>query len=345
MSEASRSSAAVSTNDSHANVECQKGTATHKESSPPNIFNNSNSLKYLHKKFKRVASAIIEEHCDKIKANAAANANLLSPESSSARAASVLSSNVNGETTVTAAASMATAVQSSHINERETNSQDDVATATATTISARCMPSRQLVHGRNHRFGNEPNPELINATTKYGNNVLRHEFNNKIYATHKQHAYETDFIDSNLSKCKTDISTRLLAVSPLQQQKTNKHYGFDHLLLDDIGSKVNLVPAGNVPQNFKENLIKSRQFVAHELTTERIPNASGESSSINMAQNKSSVRRKTNDKSYRRSQYHKHSRCVVFFASFFFELLYLNANQSHTKFMFYNKIFFIFLHL
>ncbi|XP_055310009.1 serine-rich adhesin for platelets-like [Sitodiplosis mosellana] len=311
MSDASRSSTAVSTNDSHTNVECQKAT-THKESSPPDIFNNSNSLKYLHKKFKRVASAIIEEHCDKIKANAA-NANLLSTEGSSLKydATLALPHNLNGETTIATktvnealGSASATVVRSSHINECETNSQDDVATAAAAAATVSTKISRQLLHGRNHRIGNESNPEmqLINASAKFGNNVLRNELSNKIYAPHKQ--YETDLIN-NLSKCKNDISTRLLTVSQLQQQKTNKHYGFD-LLLDDIGSKVNLVSAGDVPQNSKENLIKSRQFVTHELT-ERIPNASCESSSANTA-NKSSVRRRNNDKSYRRSQYHKYGR-------------------------------------
>ncbi|XP_031641177.1 uncharacterized protein LOC116352598 isoform X2 [Contarinia nasturtii] len=66
MSSSSATASIASTSDSHANtVECQKTTittTTHKESSPPNNFNNSSSLKYLHKKFKRVASAVIEEN-------------------------------------------------------------------------------------------------------------------------------------------------------------------------------------------------------------------------------------------------------------------------------------------
>lgn len=340
MNEASMSSAAASTNDSHTDVECQK--ATHKESSPPNIFNNSSSLKYLHKKFKRVASAIIEEHCDKVKANANANlllttSSLSSTESSSLKYDAAL--NLNGEVMTTTPAMPVTAVQSSHINESETNSQDVVVDATTATVATRCIQCRKSLDGRRNRFCNECNPELINAVVKYGNNMLRNEFSNKNvgadlracgtrtsatvatavvavatasvqHASHKR--YERDLIDS-LSKSKNDISNRLLTVCPLQQQKTNKHYGYDSVV-EDFGAKVNQMSVGDVPQNFKENLIKSAQ---HDLTefTVRAPNVSGECSNAGYQ-----ARRKNHDKSYpcitcgidfkSRNQYYKHCRFV-----------------------------------
>lgn len=302
MNEASMSSAAVPKSESHADVECQK--ITHKESCPPNIFNNSSSLKYLHKKFKRVASAVIEENCEKVRTS------LL---------------HALGETTSNSAAS---AVQSSHINDIVSNSQE------IAIVTAKCAQCRKSLDERQHKFCNECNPELMNAAAKYGHGVLRNEFSKhdvvadlrtvstRISAgiqltAHKQ--YDTDSID-NLSKCKNDSSIRVITVSPLQQQKTNKHYEYD-ALADDYRTKVNQMAIGNVPHNFKENLIKGAQFelaiqTAHVSTDLKNNNDAGSSTSI--AGGKSIVRRRTGDRPYpcvtccvefkSRSQYYKHCR-------------------------------------
>lgn len=300
MNEASMSSAAVPKPDSHADVECQK--PIHKESSPPNIFNNSSSLKYLHKKFKRVASAVIEENCEKVRTS------LL---------------HALGETT-----SAAGAVQSSHINDSVLNSQE------IAIVTAKCAQCRKSLDERQTKFCNECNPELMNAAAKYGHGVLRNELSKhdvgadlrtvgtRISAgiqltAHKQ--YDTDSID-NLSKCKNDSSIRVITVSPLQQQKTNKHYEYDGLA-DDYRTKVNQMAIGTVPHNFKENLIKGAQFelaiqTAHVSTDLR--NNNDASSSTANASGKSVVRRKTGERPYpcvtcclefkSRSQYYKHCR-------------------------------------
>lgn len=335
MNEASTSSTA-STSDSHANtVECQKTTTTtqtHKESSPPNIFNNSSSLKYLHKKFKRVASAVIEENCDKVKTNT--NANLSSTEiSSKYDAASLLLASKatatttalshNGETTIKTPAN---AVQLSHINESETNSQDFDAVAELMRNAAKrhgpdvlCrMPQSEF---SKHNVGATDSTRIQTTTT--------------IHASHKQ--YENDLIDS-LSKCKDNNSTRLIG-TPLQQQKTNKHYENDTTMpaamaavtmapiSKDFRTKVIQLSTAatatdtNAPQNFKENLNKSVQIhFSGSAENMRIPQyASG--SSVPSTSNKSFVRRKTSERPYpcvtcgsefkTRSQYYKHCRYVL----------------------------------
>lgn len=116
-------SLAVSSRDSHIipNLECQK--ITHTESSPPDIFNNSSSLKYLHKKFKRVASTVIEDNCVKF----STNVNKTLTECASKFDATIVN-NVNGESfsaaTIAAAAAAdddSVAITQSHINKPEAN--------------------------------------------------------------------------------------------------------------------------------------------------------------------------------------------------------------------------------
>lgn len=386
VNEASMSST-VSSHESHANsaVECQKNT--HKESSPPNIFNNSSGLKYLHKKFKRVASAVIEDICDKVKTNADPNQNQTTNtvvESALKRGDAItISHNLNGETlnvavnavanaTVAATAAKTTAdivdatpvvvanVQS-HINESETNSQDFV---------VKCIQCRKSLDDQQQRFCNECNPELINASAKYGHGVLRNQFSSKhnviggdlrssgggggtittttatiltaatvaaaaattttmsaatLQQAYKQ--YEIDFLDS-LSKCKNDSTTRIMTVSPLQQ-KTNYEY---ESYAEEYRTR-NHTSADNVPQNFKENLLRGTQL---DLTVQTL-NASTSSknamgSNSGSASNKSSIRRKNGDRPWicatcgieckSKGLLYKHCRYGIFFMHFDLRFVY-----------------------
>lgn len=331
----SSTSSAIPIANSHANDECQK--IIHKESSPPNIFNNSSSLKYLHKKFKRVASAVIDENnCDKVRTLHANNLFTTdNPLKYDAATLQLLKHNLNGETMLMNPIS---AVQSSHINESETNSQDVIVIDTV-----KCLQCRKSLDERQHsnKFCNECNTEIMNAAVKYGHGVLRNEFNkndidhrrsgavtrtaaaaaaalaatvNVQHSSHKQ--YDTEFIDS-LGKLKNDSSIRIITVSPLQQQKTNKHYE----LAEDFRSKIHqLSTIGNLPH--KENS-QHRTTNKHDLSVYSINNVSKNnnvndagSSSANVG-NKSAVRRKS-EKPYpcitcgiefkSRSQYYKHCR-------------------------------------
>lgn len=288
-----------------SNVECQK--STHKESSPPNIFNNSSSLKYLHKKFKRVASAVIEDNCEKVKTNS--NANILAGSSPLlVHSSLVLHSGVaNGEIS-------ARAVQS-HINESETNSQEFV---------ARCVQCRKSLDDRQHKFCNECNLELISkynhvglkthvtcsgnfaiaaatvavATAAAAATDLRTDGMriSTVQPTFKP--YEMDFVN-NISKHETDRLIRIKTVSPLQQ-KTNKRYEYDAVVqeIPDIRAK-----SGVAAHNFKENFIKVPQIA--DLSVQSVSTSSkiddggaGNSGSSASAANKSSVRRKNCDRPY-----------------------------------------------
>lgn len=365
-------SSTITSNDSHANsaVECQK--ITHKESSPPNLFNNSSGLKYLHKKFKRAASTVIEDICDKVKTNVDASQTLNVTDSALKQSDITPLHNLNGESVNVAATIAHTAdikvttadagsgaaaiiinVQS-HINESVTNSHD---------FATKCIQCRKLLNEHQHHFCNECNPEHLNASAKYGHGVLRNEFSSKhnvmggnihcanigggsitigtvtaattttatATATsttqHPYKQYEVDFLDS-LSKCKTDTTPRIMTVSPLQQ-KTNYEY---EPYAEDYRTKRNTI-AGNVPQNFKENLLRGTQF---DRTVQTL-NAS--ISSKNMmgsnsvsASNKISTRRKNCDRPWicatcgieckSKGLLHKHCRFVTIFLSFFFNLYF-----------------------
>lgn len=293
MNEASMSST-ISSQDSHviSAVECRK--VTHKESSPPNIFNNSSGLKYLHKKFKRVASTVIEDICDKVKTNAYINQTPVYSASKDSDAS--VRHNSNGEAPAASSNAVAVSVQS-HINESEKNSQD---------IVAKCIQCRKSLEEQQHKFCNECNPELINASAKYGHGVLRNEFSSKqnvsgsntrgdgtamvaVQPAHKQ--YETKFLDS-LNTCKNVRSPKPMDWLDLPlQQKTN--YKFDPYA-EDFRTKTNLI-ADSVPQNFKENLLRG----AHNLSAQTL-NASTSPKNVESisacTSNKSPVRRKHLDR-------------------------------------------------
>lgn len=356
------SSSANPTADNNADHECQK--TIHKESSPPDIFNNSSSLKYLHKKFKRVASAVIEENCEKVR-TLHANANLLStdiPSKYDAASLQLLQNNLNLEMLV----DPVSAAQSSHINENETNSHDVVVVHTS-----KCVQCRKSLDERQHskKCCNECNPELINAATKYGHGVLRNVFSKNDtsadlrtsgavtrtaaaaaaaaaataatvqHISHKQ--YDTDFIDS-LGKCKNDSSIRIITASPLQQQKTNKHYE----LTEVFRAKFNqLSSVGSLPH--KENLSRATQLdlsIQSINTDSRNNNTNDTGSSSANAANKSFIRRKNNDKPYpcnicgiefkSRSQYYKHCRFVPSliqidnFPLFLYSVLYVSGRPA-----------------
>lgn len=308
MNEASMSSAVSSQDDPVVSVvECQK--STQKESSPPNIFNNTSSLKYLHKKFKRVASAIIEDNCEKIKTNI----NVNKSAENTLKCNSASRQNLNGE-------SSATIVQS-HINESKTNSQEFI---------GKCMHCQMLTDDQRHKFCEKCNPELTNATAKYGYGVQRNEFHirngdanfgavaatSTTIQTNKQ--YESDLKESP-NKSKNDCLIRVVTVSPLQQ-KTN--YEYESSTVEDFRTK-SIQIASSVPQNFKENSIKGAQH-DHSVQYPN-PNAcskviGGGAGSVSVA-NKRLARRKSSDRPYpcttcgiefkSRSQYYKHCRFVI----------------------------------
>lgn len=304
MNEAGMSSAVSSHDDPMVSVvECQK--STQKESSPPNIFNNTSSLKYLHKKFKRVASAIIEDNCEKIRTNVNV---IRSSAENTLECVAASRQNLNGEAT-------APTLQS-HINENNTNSQE---------IIGKCMHCDE----QRDKFCEKCNPALANATAKYGYGIQQSEFNirngdadfsatSATVQTNKQ--YESDLKES-LNKCKTDCLIRVVTVSPLQQKL---HYEYESSTAEDFRTK-SIQIASSVPPNFKENSIKGAQ---HDHSVQYpSPNACfkvvGSSSSAGSGgvANKRSARRKSSDRPYpcatcgiefkSRSQYYKHCRFVI----------------------------------
>lgn len=274
MNETSMSST-VSSQDGHtvSDIECQK--STHKESSPPNTFNNSSSLKYLHKKFKRVASAVIEDNCEKVKTNS--NANILTESSSKYEAppfalSSSSSSSSSSSHSANGGETPANAVQL-HINESETNSQEFV---------AKCVRCRKKLDNRHQKLCNECNH--LYASARVRPDVQTIDLANKphvtsaitvapvamagthmcslsadvtriptVQTTYKP--YDMDFVNS-IRKHDYEL-IRIKTVSPLQQ-KTNKRQDYD-TLGQDIRTRV-IDLAGCVPHNFKENFNKGSQL-------------------------------------------------------------------------------------
>lgn len=189
-------SLAVSSRDSHIipNLECQK--ITHTESSPPDIFNNSSSLKYLHKKFKRVASTVIEDNCIKI----STNVNKTLTECASKFDATIVN-NVNGESfsAATNAAFAAAdgdnvAITQSHINKPETNNSHVIQKYSEPTN----VPAK--------RDQNLVNNESVNRRSVVGVDLSGSNCSLPKENVQQRHKIRvTDFADG-LNKCKNDAS-------------------------------------------------------------------------------------------------------------------------------------------
>lgn len=171
-------SLAVSSRDSHiiSNLECQK--ITQKESSPPDIFTNSSSLKYLHKKFKRVASTVIEDNCVKV----STNINKISVTESASR----IVNDVNGK----AFSGGAGIIDQSHINHIPATNNSHASEKYSEHINVSANESI----GNNKVSGSGSGSDCDGLSKE---NIQK---SHKLYAT-------TNFSDG-LNKCKSDVMLR-----------------------------------------------------------------------------------------------------------------------------------------
>lgn len=305
MSEASVS-LAVSSRDSHiiSNLECQK--ITQNESSPPDLFNNSSSLKYLHKKFKRVASTVIEDNCAKVNTNV----NNTSSACASTKFNANVVNNVNGgafsDDAVAVAVGATTAAHQSHINKSAANHShaSEIYSANSNVPAKRDHNLVKNESDSNHRA-------VVGVS---GNHYGLSKENNQ--QSHK--SYAMDFSDG-INKCKND------AASHRASTHTQKNIGCEQLP-EDFRIKAK---ASSRLQNFGENLVRNAEY--NNLTVKSSANAdvksvysgigSGSIESGNaFVKSKVPPRRKNNERPNQcatcgielksKSQLYKHCRCV-----------------------------------
>lgn len=305
-------SLAVSSRDSHIipNLECQKIT----QDCPPDIFNNSSSLKYLHKKFKRVASTVIEDDCVKISTNV--NKTYLA-ECASKFDATILN-NINGEafSAAAAAAAAAAVITQSHINKPETNNSHVIEKYSELTN----VPAK--------RDQNLVNNESVSKRNVVGvdlsGNVCGLPKEN-VQQSHKIHA--TDFSDG-INKCKNDGSLR-------GSTNTQNHC---ESLPEDFRTKTKTSIG---LENIDENLVRNAQYNLSVQSANISVNSKSACSSSNIESGRASVtrklsaRRKNNDRPYQcatcgielksKSQLYKHCR----FVSSFWFLLFVFSNTYY----------------
>lgn len=188
---------------------------------PPIIFNNAASSKYLHKKFKRIASTVIEDTCDKIKPN------------------------TNGESI--------SVIGQLHINEqcqeRLTNNSN-VIVINSREILVNCVRCQNPINVQKYGTRNDVNSFCAEC---FGNNsnISVSNITKASVEPSRSVTNETDSMD-HLDKFKVDSSSSLIAVSPLQQ-KTNKPS------CDENTVKTSSIHSTE-PQYLKENLIKGFPF-------------------------------------------------------------------------------------
>lgn len=304
MSEANIS-LAVSSRDSHIipNLECQK--ITHTESSPPDIFNNSSSLKYLHKKFKRVASTAIEDNCVKI----STNVNKTLTECASKFDATI----VNGEAFTVASAAAAdddnnVTITQSHINKPETNNSN-VIEKYSESINVPAKRDQKLVNNESVNKNRVIGVDLSGSSCHLPKENVQQS--RKIQAT-------TDFSD-DINKCKNDGSfirgSTINCVSLPEDFRTIAK------------------TSGGLLQNFDENLVQNVQYNLSTHSANANINSKSVCSSSNIetcrvsVTRKPSVRRKTNERPYQcatcgielksKSQLYKHCRFVSLHTTIF----------------------------
>lgn len=301
-------SLAVSSRDSHIipNLECQKNT--HTESSPPDIFNNSSSLKYLHKKFKRVASTVIEDNYIKV----TTNVNKIVAECASKFDATV-ENNVSREsfsaaTIVAAANDDNVDIIKSHINKPETNNSHVI----------------------------EKYLELTNVPAKRDQDLLNND------SVNKNSAVGVDLSGRNcgLAGKSVQLPTKIRATdlsSGLNKSKCDGLFNSAskntqntiscESLPDDFRTKTR---TGIGERNLHENLVQRTQFNISKLSADISIDSKSVCSSSNIeicrtsVTKKPSTRRKTNERPYQcatcgielksKSRLYKHCR----FESIFF---------------------------
>lgn len=209
-------------------IEYQKSSK--EDMNPPTIFNNTGSSKYLHKKFKRIASTVIEDSCDKIKPNA------------------------NGEST--------SDIGQLHMNEqcqeRLTNNSN-VIELNNREISVNCVhcqnPIVSVANVQNYGTMNDGNSFCAECFA-VNSNISFSNIRKKSVQPSRSVSNETDSTDHS-DKFKVDNSSNLIAAS-LLQQKTNKRYEHDSSC-DENRVKTNSIHSIE-PQNLKENLVKGVAF-------------------------------------------------------------------------------------
>lgn len=251
-------SVTLSSRGSHVTVNADSQKAIYKESSPPNLFNNSISLKYLHKKFKRIASAVTEDSYDKVKTDVNTNhetleTTMVTPTATKNTMMDMKASQfvltaqnfMNGEN------SMAIDVQS-HINKSEMNSQ---------AVAAKCIQCRRLLDDQQSKACYGCNLELLNMSAKYDHDLLKNEYcktNASSFDDFKVSgpntsscmSYDTDSTD-DLNKSKIDRSSNIISKS-LSEQNTSNEY---ELTATDLRIKSSTMEATTPLQHFKENFI------------------------------------------------------------------------------------------
>lgn len=154
---------------------------------PPIIFNSTGSSKYLHKKFKRIASTVIEDSSDKIKPNA------------------------NGESISVISGQL-------HMNEQcqeRLNSRE---------ILVNCVRCQNPINVQSYGTTNDGNSFCVECYAN-NSNISVSNITKESVQPSRSISNETDSIDL-LDKFKVDNLSSLIAVSPLQQ-KTNKPYEYD----------------------------------------------------------------------------------------------------------------------
>lgn len=193
---------------------------------PPIIFNSTGSSKYLHKKFKRIASTVIEDAYDKFKPNA--NGESISDIGQlnlNKRCQEILTNNSNVI----------------ELNNRE--------------ILVNCVCCQNSINIQGYGTANDGNTFCAECFVD-NSDISVSNITKASVQPSKWVPNETDAAD-HLEKFKVDNSSSLIVVSPLHQ-KTNKPYKNDSSC-DENRVKTNSIHSTE-PQHLKENLVKVVAF-------------------------------------------------------------------------------------
>lgn len=193
---------------------------------PPIIFNSTSSSKYLHKKFKRIASTVIEDSSDRVKPNA------------------------NGESI--------SDIGPLHMNERwleRLTNNSNVIELSNREISVNCVCGQDPINDPSYGTTNDGKSFCAECFADNSNIPVSNITKASVQPS-RSVSNETNSID-HLDKFKVDNSSSLIAVSPLQQ-KTNKPYEYDSPC-DENRVKTNSIHSTE-PQDLKENLVEGVTF-------------------------------------------------------------------------------------
>lgn len=264
----------ILTRNNHLHFDVDYPKSQQNEMTPPIIFNSTSSSKYLHKKFKRIASTVIEDNnCDKIEPNV--NNQLVEDFRFYGGA-------------ITDCGKL-------HINEqcqdRLTNhkSNDKLNSRDGFVNCVRCQ--------RPFKYDEKILREMLCSNCCVDNNVSAQAFDQNCLNLRRDAICDVSKVSIQSSRSSTSapssVGTELInlienrnqnmisllynneTLSPLLQ-KTNKPYGYDPML-DESRVKINSIHS-TVPQNFKENFGKTSamDYTVRELRASTI-NSGGNS--------------------------------------------------------------------